>query len=185
MRFGPHERDEAHLKRELGYLEDLVEGEVRVDEIPFSEPVMEPIDPDDLEEGEEVPPMPKGIPTGNTALVSNAIGLKFQRRLLAWWWRVMAYSWNGVAMCGNIIYGAVGVYIVMGVPLMLLSNIHFTEMAYRDSGQRQLAHLEAALEQKEQSMPDSDLDAPPGKEPLSAEELAASIHLPMQARDSP
>jgi hypothetical protein len=35
------------------------------------------------------------------------------------------------------------------------------------------------------TMPDSDLDLPPGKAPLTAEEIAETIHLPLQARDSP
>jgi hypothetical protein len=68
-----------NLVLETEFLEDVADGEVVVDEIPFSEPIVEP---PELEEGEEAPPLPPLIPQGFAGMVSNLFGMKFQRR--AW-----------------------------------------------------------------------------------------------------
>jgi hypothetical protein len=68
-----------NLVLETEFLEDVADGEVVVDEIPFSEPIVEP---PELEEGEEAPPLPPLIPQGFAGLVSNVFGMQFQRR--AW-----------------------------------------------------------------------------------------------------
>jgi hypothetical protein len=75
----PANRAMENLVLETEFLEDVADGEVVVDEIPFSEPIVEP---PELEEGEEAPPLPPLIPQGFAGVVSNLFGMQFQRR--AW-----------------------------------------------------------------------------------------------------